>query len=268
MVGSMRRRATRWQPSGGITATDRVRSVCMAASAGAMVLVPTLGPVLLGTEEGAEDLDTEITPPDYAFAVWAPIFACVAASTVQHAVTPATSLNRRTGWWLTAAYAANAAWSVAAQSGRFRWTPIILPAAAGLAGVAYGRAQTARPRGAERLVAQSTGLLLGWTGVASVVNVLATRRSTLAPTTPGGRTVARVAVAGAAAGLSAVVAASRQGRTAVAVAGVWALATGAANRDRTDGTRWISAAGAALVASTAAARIRTAHRGEGGGRVR
>ncbi|MCY1158637.1 MAG: hypothetical protein MOP51_1661, partial [Citricoccus sp.] len=70
------------------SAADRVRSLAVAASAAALVLVPTLGPLLAGTEEGAAEYDTEITPPDYAFAIWAPIFLGTTANAVQHATHP------------------------------------------------------------------------------------------------------------------------------------------------------------------------------------
>jgi hypothetical protein len=87
---------------------------------------------------------------------------------------------------------------LAAQTGRFRYTSAILPVAAGLAGCAYQRLQQGEPR---TVASTSTGLLLGWTSVASVVNVFATRRrGRLAPTTATGRGAATVAVLGAAAG--------------------------------------------------------------------
>ncbi|MGC5011976.1 hypothetical protein ACLQ2R_14525 [Streptosporangium sp. DT93] len=241
----------------GTKAADRVRAVAVGAAAAAMILVPTLGPLLAGTREGAEEFDTEITPPDYAFAIWAPIFAAGAADAVQHAVNPAAAVNRRTGWWLTGAYTANACWSIAAQSGRFRYTPFILPVAAGLAATAHRRAQHDRPRGTERLRAHSAGLLLGWTGVASVVNAFAVqRRGRFATTTRTGRNTARLAVAGAAALLSAAIATSRYGHTSIALAGTWALATSAANPARTPRTRQVNAAAAALVAATTATRLR------------
>lgn len=229
---------------------DHVRTIVMGAAAAGMILVPTLGPVIAGTGEGAEAFDTEITPPDYAFVIWAPIFGAIGANAVQHAVNPAALVNRRTGWWLAGAYGANAAWSIAAQANRFRYTPRILPVAAGLAAVAYQRAQHDNTRGAGHLVAHSTGLLFGWTSLASVVNVVATWRRGA----PATRTAARLAVAGAAAAVSATIALSRHGHVSVAVASTWALATSAANPERAGRTRRISAAGAALIAGTTGVR--------------
>jgi hypothetical protein len=240
------------------TAADRVRTLALGASAAALVLVPTLGPLLAGTEEGAEEYDTEITPPDYAFAIWAPIFAGTAANAIQHAARPTAAVNRRTGWWLAGAYAANACWSVAAQSDRFRYTPFILPIATGLAAVAYRNAQDVPLRGAEHLAAHSTGLLLGWTGLASVINVFAAQRhGRLASTSPAERSAARLAAAGAAGALSAAVATSRHGYASLAAAGAWGLVTSAAHPERTAATRRISAAGAALIAGTTVIKLWT-----------
>jgi hypothetical protein len=243
------------------TPADRFRTAAVCASAAAMILVPTLGPILAGTEEGAEEFDTEITPPAYAFTIWGPIFAAAAVNAVQHARNSTAPLNRRTGWWLTGAHTANMLWSVAAQADRFRYTPFVLPIAAGLAAVAHRRAQAERPDGAERLVANSSGLLFGWTAVASVVNAFAVqRRGRFATTTEPGRTSARLAVTGAAAALSAIVTTSRYGFTSVGLAGTWALATSAANAERTPRTRQVSAAGAAAIAGATALRAWTTRR--------
>ncbi|WP_062429971.1 hypothetical protein [Herbidospora daliensis] len=238
-------------------AADRARTVAVGATAAMMILVPTLGPFLADTREGAEEFDTEITPPDYAFAIWAPIFAVIAANAIQHAAHPTAAVNRRTGWWLVGAYTANACWSIAAQSNRFRYTPFILPVAAGLAATAHRKAQHDQPRGAERLTTHSTGLLLGWTSVASVVNAFAVQRhGKFAPTTRTGRNTARLAVAGAAVVLSTIIAASRHGHTSIALAATWALATSAANPQRTSRTRQVSAAAASLLIATTAIRLR------------
>ncbi|MFY1617073.1 hypothetical protein [Micromonospora sp. WMMD736] len=225
---------------------DRLRCVALGVSTAALVLVPTLGPVLAGTEEGAEEFDTDITPPDYAFAIWAPIFATSAASTIQHIAHPTDDANRRHGWWLAGAHAANAAWSLAAQSDRFRYTAAILPIATALAAGAHRQLQGSDPAG---IAPHSTGLLLGWTSVASVVNVFAVRKRA-----PHPRTTA-AAVVGAAAVLAGTLATSRRGYVAVAAAGLWALTTSAFNTRRTRSARVANAVGATLVATTAATKL-------------
>ncbi|WP_305788299.1 hypothetical protein [Symbioplanes lichenis] len=255
------------------TSSDRLRATVLGASTAALVLVPTLGPVLAGTEEGADDFDTDITPPSYAFAIWGPIFASSAAGTIQHLTRPADPVNRRHGWWLAGAHATNALWSLAAQSGRFRYTAAILPVAAGLAAQAHRRLQPERgedvPARAAGIAPHSTGLLLGWTAVASVVNVFAVRRrGRLAATTRTGRSAAAGAVLAAAGVLSAAVAAEKRGYVAIAAASGWALTTSALNPERTVRTRRANALGAALVIGTAAvklARARAAREDEGPG---
>jgi len=239
-----------------ITYGDRLRSIAVGASAAAMILVPTIGPVIAGTGEGAEEFDTEITPPDYAFAIWGPIFLASAANSVQHAVDPTAQINRSTGWWLSGAYVANAAWSVAAQSDRFRYTPFILGAAVAFAGNGYRRAQHAYPRSAGNIVPSSAGLLFGWTSVAAVVNAFAVgRNGNPATATQSEKIAARFAIAGAAAALMTTIAASTRGHTSVAVAGMWALATSAMNPNRTTGTRLVNGSAAAAIAGTTAVKL-------------
>jgi hypothetical protein len=247
---------------------DRLRCAALGVSTAAMVLVPTLGPVLAGTEEGAEAYDTDITPPNYAFAIWAPIFVSNAVGTIQHLAHPTDGANRRHGWWLAGAHAANAAWSVAAQSGRFRYTAAILPVAAALAAGAHRELQ--RGDGGRGVAPHSTGLLLGWTGVASVVNVFAVRRrgpvrpgrpdrpdrqGGAAPASPPSATDPLFPVVGASAILAAVVATSRRGYVAVAAAGGWALATNALNSRRPRYARLANALGATVLATATAAKL-------------
>ncbi len=48
--------------------SDDARSLALAATA--TVGTPTLGPLLVGSTEGAERHDTAVTPPGYAFGLW------------------------------------------------------------------------------------------------------------------------------------------------------------------------------------------------------
>lgn len=244
------------RPARPISVGDRWRAVAVATGAGAMIGIPLLGPVLAGTSEGADEFDTEITPPDYAFTVWAPIFAATAANAVQHTIHPDADVNRRTGWWLAAAFSTIALWSVAAQSGRFRYTPYILGTGAALTGIGYARAQRpAAERRSDLIPATSAGLLFGWISIASVVNTFATRRrGTFSTTTRTGRRRARTAVAVAATALSGLIAASRHGSASLAATSGWAFLTSAANSERTRTTRIVTAGAATLVTTAAAAK--------------
>ena len=119
---------------------DNFRSFALASSCAAFVAVPCLG-ALFGRGEQTERYDTVITPPDYAFAVRGPVFAGCVASTVAQCLPGGRGdpMSRRTGWPLAGAYAANTAWSIAAQSGRFALTPALLPVATAFAAAAHGR---------------------------------------------------------------------------------------------------------------------------------
>jgi hypothetical protein len=156
-------------------AEDKLRSWALAAACAGFVGIPNVG-ALIGRGEQTRRYDTVITPPDYAFAVWAPIFAGCVASTIAQCRSgerdqPA---SRRTGWPLAGAYAINAAWSLAAQSGRFALTPALLPVATACAATAHVRLQRfGTPTPAAAVTSFSTALLLGWTALAGVVNLAA-----------------------------------------------------------------------------------------------
>ncbi|SDU79758.1 hypothetical protein SAMN04488563_6060 [Jiangella alkaliphila] len=198
-----------------------------------MVLVPTLGPLVADTEEGADQHDTEITPPDYAFAIWAPIFVSTAANALQRALNPTAPVNRRTGWWLTGAYGANAAWSIAAQSDRFRYTPFVLPVAAGFAAVAHRRAQNDRPSGIEHVAAESSASFrMDQRGHSRQRLRDQPARQTRDPdTNRANRSSPHVAEAAVA--LTASIGTSRHGYTSTGLACTWAFAANAANPERT-----------------------------------
>jgi hypothetical protein len=233
---------------------DRFRSVALGTACTAFVTVPTLGP-LLGEGERTDRYDTVITPPGYAFAIWGPIFAGCAAATVAQCLPAgrADPSSRRTGWLLAGAYATNAAWSVAAQTDRFGLTPALLPLATAFAAGAHVRLQDVPATGpAARATTASTALLLGWTAVASAVNVaagallLGARR-----TSP--RTVAASAVGllGVSAALAGAVARSTKSALPLAVGPVWALATTASSVGRPRTVRAAAAVGALTIVAAA-----------------
>ncbi|MFF5081677.1 hypothetical protein ACFY36_31900 [Actinoplanes sp. NPDC000266] len=237
---------------------DGPRSLALAGACTAFIAVPNLG-ALLGPGEQTDRYDTAITPPGYAFAVWAPIFTACAASTIAQCRSSArhSAVSRRTGWPLAAAYAANTAWSLAAQSNRFALTPYLLPVAATLAATAHLRLQRlpAGP-GPTTITATSTGLLLGWTALASVVNVVAARPSRNTPRTVPAATAALLATAAA---VTTAVTRSRRGGRAVALTSAWGLATLAATRRRPTTVRAAATTGAAAI--TAAALTTATDRG-------
>jgi hypothetical protein len=230
----------------GTMPTDAQRSLVLAGACAAFVAVPNLG-ALFGAGEQTERYDTAITPPDYAFAVWGPIFASCAASTVGQCLPGGrdAAISRRTGWPLAGAYAVNAAWSLAAQRDRFGLTPYLLPVAAGLAAAAHVRVQRSpQASGLAGVTPVSTGLLLGWTTLASAINVVAARADRDRPRVVTAATAGLLAVSAA---VAAGVAGSRRGGVPVALASGWGLATLAGRRSRPLGVRVAAAVGAVAV---------------------
>lgn len=235
-------------------AKDSLRSWVLGAACAGFVGVPCLG-ALFGEGEQTRRYDTAITPPDYAFAVWAPIFAgCLAATVAQcRSEGRDQEVSRRTGWPLAGAYAVNAAWSLAAQTGRFALTPVLLPVATTGAAVAYTRLQHVRSRTtAAAATSVGTGLLLGWTALASVVNIAASRADRSSPVAVRVSTAGLLAVCGV---VAAVVGRSERGAVPVAAASGWGLATLAASEGKPGVVRTAAALGAASVALATAQRF-------------
>lgn len=244
-----------------ITRSD-IRTFALSTAALAVTAVPTIGPLLRGTGEQTDRYDTSITPPDYAFAVWAPIFAGILANAGQATIPNRRNLpdNAATGWPLTAAYTLNTLWSVAAQSDHFAYTAALLPAAVVATGVAYRRLQDiSQPAGT---TSASTGLLLGWTSLAATVNLSAATQ--LLGAQAGSRTSIRLsalAAATTATALAVSVSRSRRGFVPLASASTWGLATTALDRRRPVLTRVVAGAGAAAIAVSAAVNLRSRNRG-------
>jgi hypothetical protein len=235
---------------------DAVRTAALVAATAALVSVPTLGPALLGTREEVARYDTAVTPPDYAFAVWAPIFAGCVATAVQAALPgrSTTPESRAAGWPLAGAFGLCTAWSVASQSGRLAATPVLLPASVALTAVAHRRLQDA-PGTTETLASVTTGLLLGWTALAAVVNLsVGTQLLGADPTSRRSVVGSTLAVVAAAGGLAGVVATSRRGHLPLALTATWGLATTASDPRRPVTARIGTGLGAGGVVLAALAR--------------
>ncbi len=242
---------------------DTLRTAALGAATVGLIGVPTLGPALLGTREEVARYDTAVTPPDYAFVVWAPIFAGCAATAVQQALPgrSSTTENRAIGWPLAGAFAVTAAWSVASQADRVGLTPVLLPAAVALTAVAYRRLQD-DPRAQESVASVSTGMLLGWPALAAVVNLsVGTQLLGVEATSSAAVVGSAVAAAGIGAGLAATVAVSRRGHLPLAATATWGLATTALDRRRLATARLGTGLGAAAVLVAAVARVSGGWRG-------
>ena len=235
------------------TRSDLLRTGALLAATAAQLLVPVIGP-LLGQSEIAEvskRTKSIVTPPDWAFGVWGPIFAASAGTAVVQSLpgqrtSPAA---RSTGWLLAAAAAGNAVWEAVAQSGRYRATPPILWGIVAAAGAAHTVFQRTESTPASRLAAGSNGMLLGWTGLAASINTADVLLDVLSidPDTRRGQALSLGLVGAAAAGVTAVVAASKRAAVPVALTTSWGLTTLAANtvRPTVRATGWAAASSVA-----------------------
>lgn len=189
--------------------------------------------------------------------MWGPIFtACAADAAVQCTTTGREhASSRQTGWLLAAAYATNTAWSLAAQTDRFQDTPVPLPIATSLTALAYKRLQQSQP---SRSTSIATGMLLGWTGLASTVNIAADAVRRGAP--PCSRATIAAAATGLLAvgsGLATTVARTHNGRSAVATTAAWGLLTTSTDRRRPRVIRAVAAAAGLTLSGIALLRRNT-----------
>jgi hypothetical protein len=252
----------------GTTRADALRSAAVVAAAAAQAIVPSLVPIFGAGREEVERNDTAITPPAYAFAIWAPIFALGIANAVQQGLPQHrdAGVNRAGAWPLAGAQALNAAWVLAAQPGRFVATPFVLGGAVTCAATAYRRQQREAAEGIERLAPASTGLLLGWIGLAAVVNTASVaQRLGVAADEPATTALWSSAAAGVAGLAASGILRSRHGYLPLAASVVWGLATTAATPERPPLARIGALVGTLAVAGASVARLR---RGGPGGERR
>jgi hypothetical protein len=240
---------------------DTLRAAAVVAAAAAQAVVPSLVPLFGDNREETERNDTAITPPPYAFAIWGPIFAASIANAVQQGLPDrrGSRVNQVGGWPLAGAYALDAAWVLAAQPGRFALTPFVLGGAVACAATAYRRQQHVHAAGIERLAPASTGLLLGWIGLAVAVNSASVAQDlgidADAPTTTALWTTTAVGVATATA---VAILRSRHGFLPLAASVGWGLVTTAATPGRPRLARVGALAGTLVVAAASLVRLRRA----------
>jgi tryptophan-rich sensory protein len=235
------------------TRGDLLRTGALVAATAAQVLVPAIGPLLGQSEisEVSKRTKSIVTPPDWAFGVWGPIFAASAGTAVVQSLPGqrTSQAARSTGWLLAAAAAGNALWEAVAQSGRYRATPPILWGIVAAAGAAHTVFQRTESTPASRLAAGSNGMLLGWTGLAASINTADVLLDVLAidPDTRRGQALSLGLVGAAAAGVTAVVAASKRAAAPVALTTSWGLTTLATNTGRPPvrATAWAAASSVA-----------------------
>lgn len=206
------------------TRDDVVRSAALVAGSVAQVVAPQLATLagLPSIQQVSGDHPALITPPGPFFAVWGPIFAASGVASVRQAL-PAhrdDEASRRTGWWLATAYLGNAAWEVLSVSGPYAATPVLL-AGGIVVPVARAHGELQRLDDAPGPLVLATGLLLGWTSVAAVVNLASALR--LDGNRRGSVVASAAALVGTGVAVREVVRRSRRGGLAVAATAAWGL---------------------------------------------
>jgi hypothetical protein len=231
---------------------DAVRSGALVAGSIAQVVAPYLGTLagLPTIDQVSREHPALITPPGPFFAVWGPIFAACGVAAVRQ-VLPAhrdDATARRTGWWLATAYAGNAAWEILSVAGPYAATPALL-AGGIVAPTARAHSELQALDEAPGPVVLATGLLLGWTSVATVVNVASALR--LDGRRRGSVAASAAALVGTSLAMREVVRRSRRGGLAVAATSTWGLAGAAVGARSSRLVRAAGAVGVALVADGA-----------------
>lgn len=239
---------------------DVVRSGALVAGSIAQVVAPYLGTLagLPSIDQVSREHPALITPPGPFFAVWGPIFAACGVAAVRQAL-PAhrgQAAARRTGWWLATAYAGNAAWEILSVAGPYGATPALL-AGGIVTPTARAHSQLQVLEEASDAVVLATGLLLGWTSVATVVNLASALR--LDGRWRGSVVVSAAALVGTGVAMREVVRRSRRGGLAVAATSAWGLAGAAVGARSSMFVRAAGAVAAALVAD-GARQVLTRHR--------
>jgi len=158
---------------------DVARQIANAVAVVSQVVMTALaGTALFGGESVGEisaRYPTYVQPADYAFVVWAPIFA-LAFVYAAYGASPARRtdpLLRRIGWWTALAYGSNSLWILAFQTQRFLLAGTVIFLTLICLAVAFVRTfRTERPlTGAERRrVEIPIGVFFGWITAANVAN--------------------------------------------------------------------------------------------------
>ncbi|HET9647962.1 MAG TPA: hypothetical protein VFP34_06995 [Microlunatus sp.] len=167
------------------TTADRVRSVAVAAAALTQIAAAPLTPLLLGpaAETGSisDANQTAATPAGYAFSIWGLIYlSCLVLAVYQLIGShPASEANRRTGWWLVAAFLCSTVWVPVFGAGLIWLAQLIIFGLVAALVTALARLTRlgAAPTTAERWCLRiPIGIYLGWAICASAAGLGLTLR--------------------------------------------------------------------------------------------
>jgi hypothetical protein len=168
------------------TTADRIRSVAVLVTAIAQVASAPLTPVLLGPQASTGMISdanhTAATPAGYAFSIWGLIYLASLVLAVWQLIgtAPASPANRRTGWWLTAAFVMSTIWVPIFGVGLIWLAQLVIFVLVGCLATALIRLTALGPASsvAERWCLRiPVGLYLGWAICAAAAGLALTIRS-------------------------------------------------------------------------------------------
>lgn len=167
------------------TSADRVRSVAVLITALTQAAAAPLTPLLLGAGADTGSISdanhTAATPAGYAFSIWGLIYLASLVLAVYQLLgaAPASTTNRRTGWWLVLAFGCSTVWVPIFGSGLIWLAQLVIFALVAFLAMALIRltALGPAPTSAERWCLRvPVGLYLGWAVCAAAAGLALTLR--------------------------------------------------------------------------------------------
>jgi hypothetical protein len=210
--------------------TDLVRSAVVVLLAVVQIVVAALaGSGATGEPIGsvARRYATPLLAAEWAFAIWAPIYAGFLAYAV-YQILPrqrGRRIHRETGWWLAAAAVFNAGWVLAFGAGLVPLAELLIIALLVCLALVFGRLSRIPAESvAERVVLRGTvALYTGWVSLAVVLGTAATGAWIGLPGTGALAAIAAVVVLLAVTAIICWVVLSGTAVVGYAVATVWAI---------------------------------------------
>ncbi|MGI9003908.1 MAG: hypothetical protein ACR2GH_20040 [Pseudonocardia sp.] len=212
------------------TSADLVRSAVVALLAVVQIVVSGFGASgATGDPIGvvAREFATPLLAADWAFVIWAPIYAGFLAYAVYQLLPAqrAREIHRQTGWWLAASAVFNPLWILAFGARLLPLAELLIIALLVSLAVVFGRLSRVPASGVtERVVFRGTvALYTGWVSIATVLGTAATGVGVGLPGDGALAAIAAVVVLLATVAIVSWVVISGTAVVGYAAAAVWAL---------------------------------------------
>lgn len=211
---------------------DRTRAIVVLALAVVEILSSPITTLLTGSGAGvggvSDDYSSPVTPAGYAFAIWGLIYLAALAYGV-YQVLPSQrgrEVQRRTGWWVAAAFACSTVW-IPIFTAQVVWlSQIVIVALVACLAVAMVRATRTGPAhglAEQALLRLPITLYLGWTVLAATAGFGATFRSLGMPAEAGWVTAVSVLLVLIATGVCVIIVGRGSALASFAFTACWAL---------------------------------------------